>query len=313
MRNSPGTRRRPRWLRPAAPRSPPGGHGGQAGQIFPAAAPYVNWDGLYTTGYRVGIARQASCEAAFDPPVAQILRRHGCAAVLRATYVNQSGSQVATVGVAVMPSLAAALAAVSSVASAPGQTAGLRAAGFPGTWSDRFGDAQRGWFGVSSSGPYAYFFAAGYTDGRPVPAGPAPTTWLVLGIWATACSTGSPPSSPAAARRATGRTSHAERPGGGGRGRVPRRPQRAGCTACGRHRRCPAGERPPGRRPGSPPGRAGFGAAASGQLVRELRGAWRITRGRGVTVAIVAQGVEPGRGGVRRAGDQRPLVREREP
>ena len=46
-----------------------------AGQIFPAAAPYVNWDGLYTTGYRVGIARQASCEAAFDPPVAEILRR----------------------------------------------------------------------------------------------------------------------------------------------------------------------------------------------------------------------------------------------
>jgi hypothetical protein len=31
----------------------------------------------------------------------------------------------------------------------------------------RFGDAQRGWFGVTSSGPYAYFFAAGYTDGRP--------------------------------------------------------------------------------------------------------------------------------------------------
>jgi hypothetical protein len=138
-----------------------------AGRIFPAAAPYVNWDGLYTTGYRVGIARQASCGVAFDPPVAQILRRHGCAAVLRATYVDQSGSQVATVGVAVMPSLAAALAAVSSVARAPGQTVGLRAAGFPGTWSDRFGDAQRGWFGVSSSGPYAYFFAAGYTDGRP--------------------------------------------------------------------------------------------------------------------------------------------------
>ena len=102
-----------------------------AGRIFPAAAPYVNWDGLYTTGYRVGIARQASCEAAFDPAVAEILRRHGCAAVLRATYVDQSGSQVATVGVAVMPSLAAARAAVNGVASGPGQTVGLRAAGSP--------------------------------------------------------------------------------------------------------------------------------------------------------------------------------------
>ena len=172
-----------------------------AGRIFPAAAPYVNWDGLYTTGYRVGIARQASCEAAFDPPVAEILRRHGCAAVLRATYVDQSGSQVATVGVAVMPSLAAARAAVNGVVSAPGQTVGLRAAGFPGTWSDRFGDAQRGWFGVTSSGPYAYFFAAGYTDGRPgsgrpgadYVAGPGDLGNGVLNRIAAVLSAGGPP------------------------------------------------------------------------------------------------------------------------
>jgi hypothetical protein len=138
-----------------------------AARIFPAAVRYVNADGLSTTGYRVGIARRASCVAALDPPAAAILRRHGCAAVLRATYVDQSGSLVATVGVAVMPSLTAALAAVNSVLSAPGKAAGLRAAGFPGTWADRFGDAQRGWSFATSGGPYAYFFAAGYTDGEP--------------------------------------------------------------------------------------------------------------------------------------------------
>jgi hypothetical protein len=49
----------------------------------------------------------------------------------------------------------------------------------------------------------------------------------------------------------------------------------------------------PAAAPAALPAGAGFGAAASGQLVRELRGAWRITRGRGVTVAIVAQGVDP--------------------
>jgi subtilisin family serine protease len=53
------------------------------------------------------------------------------------------------------------------------------------------------------------------------------------------------------------------------------------------------GARPVNARPAG----AGFGVAASGQLVREVRGAWRITRGRGVTVAIVAQGVDPAAAG----------------
>jgi subtilisin family serine protease len=62
-----------------------------------------------------------------------------------------------------------------------------------------------------------------------------------------------------------------------------------------------AGAQPVNARPAAAqaalPAGAGFGAAASGQLVRELRGAWRITRGRGVTVAIVAQGVDPATAG----------------
>lgn len=61
------------------------------------------------------------------------------------------------------------------------------------------------------------------------------------------------------------------------------------------------GARPVNTRPAAAPAvlpaGSGFGAAASGQLVRELRGAWRITRGRGVTVAIVGQGVDPAAAG----------------
>jgi Subtilase family len=57
------------------------------------------------------------------------------------------------------------------------------------------------------------------------------------------------------------------------------------------------GARPVSARLAAFPAGAGFGAAAPGQLVRELRGAWRITRGRGVIVAIVGQGVDPAAAG----------------
>jgi hypothetical protein len=141
MRNSPGTRRRPRWLRLAALRSPPGGGGG-----------------------RPDLPRRPLCELGW--PV-----HHRAPGGHRPPGV---------------------------VRGAPGQTVGLRAAGFPGTWSDRFGDAQRGWFGVTSpaAGPMPTSSPPVTPTAGRVPAGPASTTWLVPGIWATACSTGSPPSSP---------------------------------------------------------------------------------------------------------------------
>jgi Subtilase family len=45
-------------------------------------------------------------------------------------------------------------------------------------------------------------------------------------------------------------------------------------------------------RPRTPAG-AGFGPAAARQLVRELRAAWQISKGQGVTVAVIYEGVDP--------------------
>jgi hypothetical protein len=137
-----------------------------AGSIFPATVSYLTSDGLRTTARRVGIAPRVSCPAAVDPAAAAVLRRHGCVTVLRATYLDASGTLAVTVGVAVMPSLAAAQAAVNALPSGPGQP-GLRAVRFPQTTAGLFGNAQRSRQDVAAShGSYAYFYAAGYTDGR---------------------------------------------------------------------------------------------------------------------------------------------------
>jgi hypothetical protein len=137
-----------------------------AGSIFPATVSYLTSDGLRTTARRVGIAPRASCPAAVDPAAAAILRRHGCVTVLRATYLDASGTLAVTVGVAVMPGPAAAQAAVNALTSGPRQP-GVRVVPFPQTTAGLFGNAQRGRRDVAAShGPYAYFYAAGYTDGR---------------------------------------------------------------------------------------------------------------------------------------------------
>jgi hypothetical protein len=137
-----------------------------AGSIFPATVSYLTSNGLRTTARRVGIAPRASCTAALDPAAAAVLRHHGCVTVLRATYLDASGTLAVTVGVAVMPSPAAAQAVANAMTSLPGHP-GLRAVRFPRTTADLFGDAQRSWRDVAAShGPYAYLYAAGYTDGR---------------------------------------------------------------------------------------------------------------------------------------------------
>ena len=137
-----------------------------AGQLFPASVGYATSDGLQSTASRVGIAPAASCAAALDPSVAAILRRLGCRTVLRATYLDPSGTLVATVAVAVMSSPRAAQQAGATVTSDLPK-AGVRALTFPGTTAGQFTDAQRGWFQATPQGTYLLFYAAGYADGRP--------------------------------------------------------------------------------------------------------------------------------------------------
>jgi hypothetical protein len=145
-----------------------------AGQIFPAAVSYqlpgyslASGTGLNLTAQRIGIARQAACDAATDPVAARALKLQGCSAVLRATYVDSTSSLLVTVGVAVLPSAAAAAAVASELPHGGRPGAGVRAVAFPGTLAASFGDRQRQLSWAVNDGSYLIMSAAGYADGRP--------------------------------------------------------------------------------------------------------------------------------------------------
>jgi len=157
-----------------------------AGQIFPASVPYqlsakvlqdvapLNLDAL-----RVSIAPQEPdcAKAVTSAAVGATLRRNGCEAVLRATYVDATRSYVMTIGVAVLPNAAAAASADSGLASprltaehdvsAAGQVpAGVRVVRFGGTASGLY-DYHRQVSKSFTAGPYLIMYAVGYADSRP--------------------------------------------------------------------------------------------------------------------------------------------------
>jgi hypothetical protein len=146
-----------------------------AGKIFPATVSYQvpayalgGESVLPLTAHRVGIAPQASCgAAAASPGVGAVLDRHGCVKMLRATYIDATGSLVVTVGVAVMPGQAAAEASARALPVQRGLRSGVRPLAYPDTLTTGFGDAQRQLTAAISRGPYLILSATGYADGRP--------------------------------------------------------------------------------------------------------------------------------------------------
>lgn len=145
-----------------------------AGKIFPATVRYHlpgyalgSVDELAQTAHRAGIAPQASCAAASDPVAAQILAGGRCARLLRATYIDGTGSLVVTVGVAVMRGPRAAAAAARSLSAGRQPRPGVHAVRFRGTLASRFRNRQRQLSWAQSAGPYLILSAAGYADGRP--------------------------------------------------------------------------------------------------------------------------------------------------
>ena len=123
---------------------------------------------LALVAHRIGITRQVSCRAATDPAVARVLARHGCLAVLRATYGDATQSLAVTVGVAVLPSPAAARATQRALPSQAGKgpRPGVRAVPFRHTPVARFGNRQRQMSWERGTGPYLVFATVGYADGR---------------------------------------------------------------------------------------------------------------------------------------------------
>jgi hypothetical protein len=144
-----------------------------AGAIFPASVSYpapaaLNDDpSLSLSAERLGVAKQASCASATDPAAAAVLDRDGCAAILRATYVDGTDSYVVTVGAAVLPGAARASSAARAIAGADGVRSAQHAVPVTGTPAAAFTDKRRQLSGVVSSGTYVVLYTVGYADTRP--------------------------------------------------------------------------------------------------------------------------------------------------
>jgi hypothetical protein len=190
-----------------------------AGQIFPASVGYslpvtvISDDPpLELSAIRVAIAPQSGCAAAVtSAATARLLHSEGCEARLRATYVDQTMSFVMTVGVAVLPSPAAATSAASGLSrtdlaassGSPGALpAGVRTVRFAGPDAGLY-DYNRQLSASVTAGPYLVLYAAGYADSRPHVQlahdtySQAEMTSLAQGVAATvANSLGAPPAAP---------------------------------------------------------------------------------------------------------------------
>src|SRR5262249_1087675 len=130
---------------------------------------------LTLTTRRLAIAHQATCERAADPAAAAVLNRHGCQALLRASYIDGTESYLVTVGVAAFASAAQATAAqgalsdprLTNVGKEGVLAPGVRPAAFPGTAAAGFTDARRQLSGSIHDGPYVLLYTIGYADNRP--------------------------------------------------------------------------------------------------------------------------------------------------
>ncbi len=144
-----------------------------AGAIFPASVSYPapnalsDDPSLALSAHRVGLAKQASCAAATDPAAAAVLDRDGCAAVLRATYVDSTDSYVVTVGAAVLPGAAGAARAARAIRGVGAGHAAVRTVPVENTAAAAFSDTRRQLSGVVSDGTYVVLYTVGYADTRP--------------------------------------------------------------------------------------------------------------------------------------------------
>ena len=145
-----------------------------AGKIFPASVSYTvlaadlnSASGLTLHAQRLAISAAERCAGAFDSAAERVLSRLGCSTVLQATYLDASGSMVATITVAVLPGTAAAKAVYAEL---PGTAAGApgpaHAYPVPGTPAAGFGDAERQLSVDVAAGPYVILSTAGFADDR---------------------------------------------------------------------------------------------------------------------------------------------------
>jgi hypothetical protein len=132
----------------------------------PATAVYAPAD-LRLSAHLLGLSAGPGCAAAVSARAASVLAGARCAAAMRATYVDSSGSFVATVGVAVLPDSQAAMGAAHRLTSMRRNLSfGLRALPVAGSAASKFRDRQRQFSVAVDAGPYVIMSTAGFADSR---------------------------------------------------------------------------------------------------------------------------------------------------
>jgi hypothetical protein len=134
--------------------------------IFPATVTYTTAQHSSETATRLGISSGDSCEQSLDVTVLDTADRYGCRAVLRASYADELGGTVYTVGVVVFTAAADARGFASSLPAAAYPATGLKALAISGTAAARFADSARQAPTDEVTGPYVVLAVSGYADGR---------------------------------------------------------------------------------------------------------------------------------------------------
>jgi hypothetical protein len=142
-----------------------------ASALFPATIKYTTDLQTSEKATRVLIGTSSACAsgtgAALDATLRSLAVKYGCVAAPRATYIDALGGSVYTVSVLAFPSASAAADFDGQLPTDPYPAAGLRAMPVPGTAAARFDDAARQAAASQQTGPYVVLAVAGYADGRP--------------------------------------------------------------------------------------------------------------------------------------------------
>jgi hypothetical protein len=145
-----------------------------AGQIFPPTEQYQvpqlalnSAEGLSLKARRLSIAPAGDCGKAVSKAAAAVLAAGRCTTVLRATYLDASGSMVVTVGVAALPTISAATVASDRLAGViHNQSLAVHAFPVARSAAASFRQAQRQFSLAMPAGPFVVFATAGFADGR---------------------------------------------------------------------------------------------------------------------------------------------------
>jgi len=137
-----------------------------AGSIFPESIRYTTDLMTKEKASRVAINPDDTCASALDGTLRGLAAKDGCVAGLRADYADQLLGSVYTVGVLAFPSAKRAASFYHKVPLSAYPAAGLNALAVAGTPAALFADAARQASAALLAGPYVVLAVAGYSDGR---------------------------------------------------------------------------------------------------------------------------------------------------